>query len=120
LANYVRTGPFTNNVTPPGVSAAFLNALENVLEQPSGGTETGKYYILQAGYINAAQTSMYVVSISRTAVPVSVVIDEADVAHTNVAAAVATLQTANGFLVSTQSTGVTTNERVAGNYTLTY
>jgi hypothetical protein len=29
---YSNTGPFTNNVTPPGVSATFLNNVENFLD----------------------------------------------------------------------------------------
>jgi hypothetical protein len=91
-----------------------------VLSQPSGGTETGKYYILQDGYTTAAQTSMYVPSISRTSVPVGASIDTADVAATNVSAPSFTAITANGFLVNTASTAATTNARVAGNYTLSY
>jgi hypothetical protein len=30
---YSNTGPFTNNTTPPGVSATFLNNIENFLDQ---------------------------------------------------------------------------------------
>src|SRR6266568_2197985 len=30
---YSNTGPFTNNVVPPGISATFLNNIENFLDQ---------------------------------------------------------------------------------------
>jgi hypothetical protein len=109
-----------NAVTPPGISAAFLNAIENVLEQPSGGTETGKYNLQSWG--NAANDTIgsYTGSISRTAVPISVVIDTADQAATAVNAPATAFLTANGFLASTTTTGAATVARVAGNYTLNY
>ncbi len=31
--NYANTGPFTNNVTPPGINATFLNNIESFLDQ---------------------------------------------------------------------------------------
>src|SRR6266568_3183567 len=30
---YSNTGPFTNNVVPPGISSTFLNNVENFLDQ---------------------------------------------------------------------------------------
>jgi hypothetical protein len=32
MPGYANTGPFTNNVTPPGISATFLNNIENFLD----------------------------------------------------------------------------------------
>ncbi len=109
-----------NAVTPPGISAAFLNAVENVLEQPSGGTETGKYYLNGSGYAAAAKVGTYTCSLSRTAVPVSVVIDTADVAPTNTSGSAASVLSANGFLVNCAASGVATNVSAAGNYTVTW
>ncbi len=31
--NYANTGPFTNNVTPPGINATFLGNIESFLDQ---------------------------------------------------------------------------------------
>lgn len=122
MPDYIKTGPFTNGAAP-GISAAFLNALENVLEQPSGGSETGKYFI--AGNIGVANgiVSQYMPSLSRTSVPVSVVIDEVDVPHTGGmnATPVTAQLSANGFQVYSLSTTVSsTNARAGGNYTLNY
>src|SRR5260221_13249126 len=33
FATYGNTGPFTNNVTPPGINATFLNNVESFLNQ---------------------------------------------------------------------------------------
>jgi hypothetical protein len=33
FSNYGNTGPFTNNTVPPGISATFLNNVENFLDQ---------------------------------------------------------------------------------------
>src|SRR5260221_6348189 len=33
FATYGNTGPFTNNVTPPGINATFLNNIESFLDQ---------------------------------------------------------------------------------------
>lgn len=32
-SNYANTGPFTNNVAPPGINATFLNNIETFLDQ---------------------------------------------------------------------------------------
>jgi hypothetical protein len=121
MPNYVKTGPFTNNITPPGISAALLNAIETVLSQPSGGTETGKYRLEEGAYSNLAWLSQYMSTISRTAVPVSVTIDEADMAHSNNANAAATqVLTANGFQVNCNTNGANPSAHVAGNTTVNY
>jgi hypothetical protein len=119
MGNYIRTGPFVNG-SAPGISAAFLNAIENVLEQPSGGTEAGKY--LLAGWGNAASDfiSQYIPSLSRTSVPVSLALDEADIAHTFCAAVGNGNLTANGFQSFTTTSGAAINARVGGNYTTTW
>jgi hypothetical protein len=103
------------------VLASDVNQVVQVLQRQSGQSETGKYYLLGSGYAVNANLGSYTVSLSRTTVPVSVVIDEADQAHTNTnAAAAATLQTANGFLVSVSASGAATNVRAGGNYTINY
>src|SRR5258708_34490336 len=122
MPNYIKTGSFTNAVTPPGTSAAFLNAVENVLSQPTGGTETGKCYLKGSSYVTAANMGQYMSSLSRTAVPVSVVIDETDFGHVagNANPAVTGNLTANGFLVYSSGNGVQTLWQVAGNTTINF
>jgi hypothetical protein len=91
------------------------------LEQPSGGSEAGKYALWFNSYVSGAQGAEYMASLSRTSVPVSVVIDEADTAHTNSCnAAVADGFTAFGFLVHATTSGISANPRVAGNTTLNF
>jgi hypothetical protein len=108
------------NGSVPGISAAFLNAVEAVLEQPSGGVETGKYFLNSSGYATGANLGTYTCSISRTAIPVSAVVDTADVGNTNVVGPATSSVSANGFMVNTTATGVATNCRCAGNYTLSF
>jgi hypothetical protein len=119
MANYVRTGPFVNG-TVPGISAAFLNAVEAVLEQPSGGVETGKYFLNSGSSVSGFQFGTYTCSLSRTAVPVSAVVDAADVGASNCVGGATSSLSANGFMVNTSSNAVNTNCRVAGNYTLSF
>ena len=37
---YANTGPFTNNTTPPGINATFLNNIESFLDQFAGSVVT--------------------------------------------------------------------------------
>jgi hypothetical protein len=120
MGGYVKTGPFVNN-TVPGISASFLNNIESVLARGSGDTETGKYFVFGNGYTATANIQDYIDSLSRTSVPVSVVVDEADQAHANSMNAVITQQlTANGFVVGSTVSGASVNPRVGGNYTINY
>ena len=105
------------------ILASDVSQLVQVLQQTSGSTETGKYYLLGQAYATNANMANYMQSRSRTSVPVSVSIDEADVAHggaNNSNPAVANHLTANGFLVDSSGTGITTSWQVAGNFTITY
>jgi hypothetical protein len=120
LGNYVRTGPFTNSVTPPGISASFLNAIEAVLEQPTGGSELGKYFITGSTYAIGAYVCQYMISLSRTSVPVSVVIDTADQAASNFNAPTTIRLTSSGFQVQVTGTGANLNCNVGGNWTINY
>lgn len=120
MPNYVKTGSFTNG-SAPGISASFLNNIENVFEQPSGGTETGKYFLLGGAYTTGANVSQYMQSLSRTTVPVSVSIDTADQAPTAGANSPTTDNlSANGFHVLFTATGANVASRCGGNFTLQY
>jgi hypothetical protein len=122
MSNYVPVGPWTDG-SAPGIDHVFLNNLEAVLKQSSGGTESGKYFLAGEIYANGAVISQYMQSLSRTSVPVSVSIDESIQAHTSgMTATPSTGQlTSAGFQVFTLSTtGPTQNARAGGNFTITW
>lgn len=104
----------------PGISASFLNAVENVLEQPSGGTETGKYYFTFWAAASSDTAGIYCPSLSRTSVPVSVTIDHADAFPAGINAPATSNITANGFEVFSGATAGGTNYGVGGNTTINY
>jgi len=120
MPNYVKTGPFTNGGAP-GISAAFLNAIENVFEQSAGGTETGKYFLQGQGYTSLANYGNYMESLSRTTVPVSVTIDQADQAPTGGANTPGAQNlTSNGFLVFFTVGSASSAAKTGGNFTIQY
>lgn len=122
IVNYVRTGPFSNGIAP-GISAAFLNALEAILEQNSGGAESGIYFLAGSVYSSGAVIAQYMQSLSRTTVPVSVSIDESIQVHTaGLNATPSTGQLTNGgFQVfSLSTTGPNPNARAGGTWTIQY
>lgn len=105
------------------IQAGDINQLVNVLKQPSGGTETGKYFMAGPVYANGAVVAEYVGSLSRGSVPVSVAVDTADQAPTGgMSGSVSTAQlSASGFQVfSLTTTGPNVNARCGGNYTISY
>lgn len=103
------------------ILAADVNQLVFVLQRQSGQTETGKYYLEAGLYTTGAFLGQYMSSLSRVSVPVSVTIDEADVAHTNNANAASTQSlTANGFQVHCNSSAANTDAKVAGNTTINF
>ena len=120
MGNYVRSGPFVNG-TAPGISATFLNNLENVLEQPSGGSELGKY-VCAGNWAGSGSGffSTYIPSLSRTAVPVSVTIDTADQSPSGGAIAPSTdrLSSSGFHIYSSMTNG--NNGSMAGNWTLNF
>lgn len=120
-ANYTRTGPFTNGGAP-GISASFLNKIEQLFAQVSGSTLVGKYWLQGGGNANGWDLTYYqTLYLSNASTPVSVSIDTADQAATASAGAPATFNlTAHGFLVMSVLTAVTNTARVAGNWTVTY
>lgn len=116
---YTRTGPFVNG-SSPGLSAQFFNNLENVLAQPSGGTETGKYYLeFGIGAINYYMSS-YINTKSQTSTPVSVMIDTSTIGATGCNAPATALLDAYGFEVKASATGNVSDARVGGLWTVTY
>ena len=102
------------------ILAADVNQLVFVLQRQSGQTEVGKYLLNGWGNASGDFISQYMSSLSRVSVPVSVTLDEADIAHTNCAAVSNDTLTANGFHVFTTTSAAAVNARVAGNATINF
>ena len=120
MPNYVRTGPFTNG-SAPGISASFLNNLENALEQPTGGTETGSYFLAGWSSANGDVISLWMPTLSRTSTPVSVSVDTSIQALANMTGPTTANLNANGFQVyGTANNGAQVNCGVGGNWTVRY
>jgi hypothetical protein len=108
-------------VTGQVANAADLNQLVNVLQQPSGGQEKGKY-ALGGNWAGTGSGffSTYVPSLSRNTSPVSVAIDTADQAPIGGAVAPGTDRlSSSGFHVYSSMTNGN-NGSMAGNYTIQY
>lgn len=101
-------------------NANDLNQLVNVLQQPSGGQEKGKYWIESNAEASGSYGSYYYSSLSRTSTPISVSIDEADQAHSSCNAATASNLSAFGVKINTTSTVQTFHFLVAGNITIQF
>ena len=112
--------PLSTVVNGATISHLDLDQAINVLQQPSGGQEKGKYHLAGNSYVSGGFISLYEESLSRNSVPVSVSIDTADTAPTNINAPAALKLTANGFQVHATSTGIVTSANAAGNHTLQY
>lgn len=97
-----------------------MNNVENVLEQPSGGSEIGKYHVAFGGYAVNAIGSEWMNTISRTAVPVSITTDEADFAHTNCNAISSNTLSQSGVQLYTGATTTNTSCNVGGNLTFNF
>src|ERR1700694_476061 len=121
--NYIRTGPWSNGAAP-GISASFLNAIEAILEQNSGGVESGTYFLAGSIFSSASVISLYMPSLSRTTVPVSILaLDDSVVSHT--AGMNATPSSGNatsgGFQIfSLSTTGPNPNGRAGGLWSIQY
>lgn len=141
---YTPTGPFVNG-SSPGISAAFLNNVENALvnaisdpaitndgngnmtfttgniKRAAGQQEKGFYFIQGGGNASGWVVGSWVGTISRTVTPVSVTIDTSLVAPTASAGTPSTSQlTSAGFFVGFGCTAVTNTARCAGAWTVQY
>jgi hypothetical protein len=112
----------TLNVAVQGavIQASDFTQCSNILQQPSGGQETGKYFLGGSSPSTGETIGWYVCSLSGQSVPVSVSIDTADVSATNLNAPSTSRLSSGGFVVDATTTGTNTDCNVAGNYTLQY
>lgn len=103
------------------IQAQDVDQLVNVLQQPGSSQEKGKYMLEGNAYVSGAYFSLYMPSLSRNTSPVSVSIDTADNAPTALLNAPSTDHlTANGFHIFSNTTGISSNQFCAGNYTIQY
>ena len=102
------------------ISHNDIDQIINVLQQPSGGQEKRKYHLAGNSYANLGWVSLYVRSLSSNSTPVSVSIDTADTAPTNIGTPAALQQTASGFQVHGQTSAAQVSCNAGGNYTLQY
>lgn len=107
-------------VTGATIYATDFDQFYNVLQQPSGGQEKGHYLIGGNAYTASANLSLYLPCLSRTSVPVSVSIDTADVAPSNMTTPTTARLTHGGFQVTGNgsSSGAQLVCKAAGNYTV--
>lgn len=101
------------------VLAADINQLVNVLQAPSGATETGKYFAQGGTNASGWVVAVWVQSQSRTSVPVSVTFDTST-ALVGLSGASTSQLGSTGFLVGAGGTGVSNTARMGGNYTIQY
>lgn len=120
MGNYVRFGTPWVNGSGTGISAAFLTALENALIQPSGGSETGKYFIGVGAYTSGVTAGQYISSISRTTVPVGVTKDTTDGAPSGGTTVSTAHVSHSGFQIYTAANAANTNLIYGGGYTINY
>jgi hypothetical protein len=119
MPNYTKTGPFVN-ASAPGISAAFLNNVENVFKQSSGGTETGTYWFSQGTYTTSAQVGVYIPTLSRGTAVVSVTIDTSILVATGLNPPSVLFSGPQGFFVGANGTGTSLTARVGGLWTVQY
>lgn len=102
------------------IQASHINQFCDVLQRASGQTESRKYHLSFASYVNSSLGSMYISTLSSGATPVSVSIDTADTAPSGCGSPNTNHLTANGFQLYSFSTGVNPGCNVGGNWTVTY
>ncbi len=119
MPNYSRTGPFSNGGAP-GLSSTLFNNIEGVFVQPSGGSESGSYYITAWASTNNQSVGNWVLSLSRGATPVSVSLDTTLQSPSFCSSPSTDHLNANGFHVYTQSSGAASAVNVGGTWTINY
>jgi hypothetical protein len=102
------------------IYATDIDQIINVLQQPSGGTEAGSYYIT-GNASNTSSLGYFVSSLSRVSSPVSVSINTSITSPSNCNSPSTDHLNANGFHVyTTISGGASIASNVGGGYTIQY
>lgn len=101
-------------------NASDVNQIINILQQPAGGQEKGKYFLEFGAYASTAWMSAYINTKSQGTAPASVSVDSAVQAPVSCNAPATDFLDSFGFKVKSNSTAVTTDARVGGNFTVQY
>ena len=107
-------------VSSSNITAAIINQVVNVLQQPSGGQEIKHYYCGGNSYTTSGRASCYVKSLSRNSVPVSVSLDQSDQGYIAASSLATDTLTQGGFHIWIQATGAAGNVSTGGVYTLQF
>jgi len=102
------------------VQATDVNQIINVLQRPSGQSETGNYYIQGSSYASGARIAMYMRSTSQGATPASVSIDTTIVSPSNMGTPTTDQLTQYGFHIFGSSNAVNVDAKAAGAFTINY
>lgn len=141
---YTPTGPFVNG-SSPGISAAFLNAVEACLvnaisdtkitndgngnltfttgnlKRAAGNTEATKYFLQGGTNASGWTISQYMQSTSRGVTPASVTVDTADQSPAvGGASPITNSLSAYGVQIYFVATAASNTARVGGNLTFNY
>lgn len=101
------------------INAQDVNQIVNTLQQGSGGTETGKYWVESGSANSGWSLGQWIQSQSRTTIPVSVSVDTSTVLA-GVSGVSTQNLTSSGFAIGAGATGVSNTARYAGNFTIQY
>lgn len=107
-------------VTGNTIAAQDINQVINVLQEPSGSSEVGQYWLAGSSYAANALISQWIQSQSRTSTPVSVSIDESIQAPSNCGTPSVSNLKSSGFQLYAFGSGVFTSANVAGVYTIKF
>lgn len=103
------------------VFPATVNTIVNILQQPSGGQDTGHYWISGNNYSSTLTQSAYIVSRSRNVTPVSLSIDTTDGAPSDLGSPATGQLTQGGAQIYAVANAIAaTNVSVGGVYTWQY
>lgn len=99
---------------------AIMNNLISYCQQPSGAQETSKYIIEGNSYLSGCYITCAIPTWSRTSVPVSATVDNADLAPTNCGAPSIGHLTAGGAQIYVQTNAIAADVVCGGNVTFQY
>jgi len=88
--------------------------------RPAGQSEVGNYYLQGSSYATGARVALYMRSTSQGSTPASLVIDTTIQAASNIPSPSQDQVTQYGFHLFASSTGIATDCKAAGVYTLAY
>jgi|SRR5579859_395053 len=100
--------------------ASVLNGILYILQQPTGGQETGKYEIESNVYISTAFVSCPINTWSRNSTPVSASVDTADDAYVGLSSVTTGHLTMGGMQIFAAATTTGADLHCGGNWTIQY